>query len=280
VRAATQLLLPAHCLRRLADRLAREVALGTWPVRLHSRTVVRPGYVLLGGEVTNTSRALGLWVPQRHFPCRFGLAPGHTDEARAGALLLPLPSSAPSAEPPSFVAAATDELRLGRSHVTCVRGGEHGVHGRLRARPRALPPHGAPATVSSIKRHAQGMGRRKRSARGDCRQQRTEHRTHPWHPALHRHSTQNAPGTQWHPAGTRWRALVACTGGVADLAVMLSPPVLCCPLGAVLWALSSAARVKIFTCARAVGNVRKRLLKFKFLEVRVHSKPVFSFSAF
>jgi hypothetical protein len=50
------------------SRIAREVAFGTWSVRLHSRRVVRPGCVLLGGVAPNVPMALGLWVCQPHTP--------------------------------------------------------------------------------------------------------------------------------------------------------------------------------------------------------------------
>jgi hypothetical protein len=58
-RAAALLLLAP---RQLANYLIREVALDTWSARLHSRTVVRPGRVLLGGIVPNVLGVLSLWV--------------------------------------------------------------------------------------------------------------------------------------------------------------------------------------------------------------------------
>jgi hypothetical protein len=48
--------------------LVREVALGTWHARLNSRTVVRPGCVLLGSVAPNVPPFLSLWVRQPHFP--------------------------------------------------------------------------------------------------------------------------------------------------------------------------------------------------------------------
>jgi hypothetical protein len=53
------LALPTHCHRHLTDDLAREVALGTWSVRLHRRTVIRPGCILLGGVAPNAALVCG-----------------------------------------------------------------------------------------------------------------------------------------------------------------------------------------------------------------------------
>jgi hypothetical protein len=66
--AAALLLLLTNWHRQLADGLPREVALGTWSSRLHSRKVVRPGCVLLGGKAPDVSTALGLWVHHHRAP--------------------------------------------------------------------------------------------------------------------------------------------------------------------------------------------------------------------
>jgi hypothetical protein len=53
--SSSRILLTAQRHGRLTGEaeIVREVALGTWSVRLHNRTVVRPGCVLLGGKAPN-----------------------------------------------------------------------------------------------------------------------------------------------------------------------------------------------------------------------------------